>query len=351
MQRRPTTQDISWFLDLYKNGQLDLDPPYQRRSVWSPKDRRFFLDTIFRGYPTPAIYLHKEMDEKGGVKHAVVDGKQRLETIIKFAGGELAIDPNFGNKDLDGKKWGELHDAHKRKFWDYVLPVEFISVDDPGMVNEVFDRLNRNSRKLLPQELRHAKYDGWLVNAVENELDDPFWTNLKVVTEAKSKRMRDAQFISELFMLVLHGQIEGFDQEQLDKLYADYDEPVDAVPDFDESEFKNGAFRIKATIQKMIEIDPAVLKHAKTANNLYSLWGVLALCGSEVPENPDLANKYVAFMSLVEQVKEEIAGGANLPDNPEVIAASVYRRSATGASTDLTQRKERHAILLHQLKA
>ncbi len=82
MQRRPTTQDISWFLDLYKNGQLDLDPPYQRRSVWSPKDRRFFLDTIFRGYATPAIYLHKEMDEKGSVKHAVVDGKQRLETII-----------------------------------------------------------------------------------------------------------------------------------------------------------------------------------------------------------------------------------------------------------------------------
>ena len=63
--------------------------------------------------------------------------------------------------------------------------MEFISVDDPGLVHEVFDRLNRNSRKLQPQELRHAKYDGWLVNAVENELDDPFWINLKVVTEAQ----------------------------------------------------------------------------------------------------------------------------------------------------------------------
>jgi len=49
--RRPITQDISWFLDQHRMGQLDLDPPYQRRSVWSPKDRRFFLDTIFRGYP------------------------------------------------------------------------------------------------------------------------------------------------------------------------------------------------------------------------------------------------------------------------------------------------------------
>ncbi len=48
MQRRSTSQDISWFLDLKRNGQIDMDPPYQRRSVWNSKDRRFFLDTIFR---------------------------------------------------------------------------------------------------------------------------------------------------------------------------------------------------------------------------------------------------------------------------------------------------------------
>jgi hypothetical protein len=33
MKRRLTTQDITWFLDLHRNKQLDLDPPYQRRSV------------------------------------------------------------------------------------------------------------------------------------------------------------------------------------------------------------------------------------------------------------------------------------------------------------------------------
>jgi len=53
MRRQPTTQQITWFLDLDRNGQLDLNPPYQRKSVWSPKDRRFFLDTIFKNYPTP----------------------------------------------------------------------------------------------------------------------------------------------------------------------------------------------------------------------------------------------------------------------------------------------------------
>jgi hypothetical protein len=59
MQRRSSPQDISWFLDLRRHSQLDMDPPYQRRSVWNLKDRRFFLDTVFRGYPSPQIFLHK----------------------------------------------------------------------------------------------------------------------------------------------------------------------------------------------------------------------------------------------------------------------------------------------------
>jgi hypothetical protein len=38
MKRQPTTQQIARFLDLHRNNQLDLEPPYQRKSVWSSKD-------------------------------------------------------------------------------------------------------------------------------------------------------------------------------------------------------------------------------------------------------------------------------------------------------------------------
>ena len=43
------------------------------------------------------------------------------------------------------------------------------NVVEGGIVNEVFERLNRNSRKLTRQELRHAKYDGWLISHVESQ--------------------------------------------------------------------------------------------------------------------------------------------------------------------------------------
>jgi uncharacterized protein with ParB-like and HNH nuclease domain len=87
MDRRPTTQDITWLLDLERNSQLDLDPPYQRRSVWTRKDRQFFLDTVFRNFPSPAIFLHKSMTDDGAATYHVVDGKQRLQTILQFVKG------------------------------------------------------------------------------------------------------------------------------------------------------------------------------------------------------------------------------------------------------------------------
>ena len=95
MKRRPTTQDISWFLDLKDNNQINLNPSYQRRSVWTRKDRIFFLDTIFNGYPCPAVFLHKTTNDAGKSTYHVVDGKQRLETIIMFAENRFGIVRRF----------------------------------------------------------------------------------------------------------------------------------------------------------------------------------------------------------------------------------------------------------------
>src|SRR5258705_13901390 len=108
MQRRPTTQDITWLIDLARKGQLDLDPPYQRRSVWTRGDRQFFLDTIFRNYPSPAIFLHKTIDDAGKATYHVVDGKQRTQTILDFVNDRIRISKDFGDVRLDGKKWSEL---------------------------------------------------------------------------------------------------------------------------------------------------------------------------------------------------------------------------------------------------
>ncbi len=179
MRRQPSTQQISWFLDLERNEQLNLNPPYQRKSVWAPKDRRFFLDTIFRNYPTPPVFIHRTIDGNGFTTYHVVDGKQRLETILNFAKNKIAIDANFGDINYNGKKFNDLTQEQKREFWDYTLVVDFIEAVDGANIDQVFDRVNRNSINLQPQELRHARFNGWFITETEGESEDDFCGILK----------------------------------------------------------------------------------------------------------------------------------------------------------------------------
>ncbi len=348
VERRVTTQDISWFLDQHAHKQLDLEPPYQRRSVWSPKDRRFFLDTIFRGYPSPPIFLHKQIIG-GKTTYSVVDGKQRLETILRFAENKISLDKNFGDNRLAGKKWKSImrDEELARVFWDYVIPVEFTNVTDTTLVNEVFDRLNRNSRRLTEQELRHAKYDGWFIGFVEREADSSDWQELGIVTAARAKRMRDVQFLSELLIVVMKGAIGGFDQDEISEYCAKFDDLSDLDIPFNEEQAR---FRFESAKKYLLELERhcrAVSSYASDFTNFYTLWGVVVLADTDLPPTIDFSNKYCTFMEEVNRYGDEddlarILRGEEKPSNVDAFG---YYQNSGGASTEPPQRQERNNIL------
>ena len=350
IDRRASTQDISWFLDLYRVEQLDLNPSYQRRSVWSPSDRRYFLDTIFRGYPSPAIYLHKETTRDGKTVYAVVDGKQRLETIIRFADNKISIASDFGDSRLEGKRWKKISKEpdFARAFWDYVMPVEFISVgDEATLLNEVFDRLNRNSRKLVEQELRHARYDGWFIDFVESESENPDWTDLGVVTTARARRMRDVQFLSELLIVLLKNDIGGFDQNEIDEFYANYEEPTETNPAFDEDDLKQRWTNAKRYLQDLQKEASVVTIYAKDFSNLYTLWTSVVLNAGKLPAVTIFAEKYSKFMTDVIKFKNQdyLDKVLKQEETPEFPQSLKYYQNSIGASTEPPQRQERQAAL------
>jgi hypothetical protein len=348
MQRRPTTQDLTWLLDLHHNKQLDLDPPYQRRSVWTRRDKQFFLDTIFRNFPSPAIFLHKTINEAGKATYHVVDGKQRTQTILDFVNDRIRIANDFGDVRLNGKKWSEMQgeQALKQAFWNYQITVEMIDVVEGSVVNEVFDRLNRNARKLTAQELRHSRYEGWLITKVEDQSTHEEWRDLGVVTPARAKRMADSQFISELMLVILEGRILGFDQAALDELYAKYDEPSDTAPELNEEVFEQRFSATKRYLLKMENEGGVISKHAKGFINFYTLWAFVAL-SEKLPIEGTLADQYSAFMQKVEKLAEQQDLEAFLREKQagEYTLALAYLTNSRGASTDFGPRKERLAAL------
>ena len=348
MNRRPTTQDITWLIDLSRNGKLNLDPPYQRRSVWTRKDKQFFLDTILRNYPSPAVFLHKEITEHGLSTYHVVDGKQRIQTILEFVGDKLRAAKDFGDLRIDNKKWSEIQRVEElmQAFWNYQITVEMIDVSDGGVVNNVFDRLNRNSRKLARQEMRHARFDGWLIDYVEKEAAEDDWVVLGVATKARAKRMSDVQFISELFLLVLDRKIVGFDQDYIDDGYARFDDLDDVGGDFDPEEFVARISELKSYMLNLEEKYKLVSRYARPAGHFYSLWGALAL-SEQLPSEEDFSIKYAELMDKVNELNEQGDIDSFIRSKPEgeYTSAFTYLSNLKGASTEYAQRMARHNII------
>ncbi len=345
MLRRSSPQDISWFLDLRRNKQIDMDPPYQRRSVWNPKDRRFFLDTVFRGYPCPPIFLHKTLGPSQETIYAVVDGKQRLQTLFLFVDGQIALAEDFGDDRFNGKTWPLLGQDEKKAFWDYVIPVEFLTFDvqDTRVVSQAFDRLNRNMRKLEPQELRHARWDGWFIKLVERECEAETWKDLGVVTNARSKRMKDAQFISELLLVIITHRQHGFDQDSLDEAYARFDDIDEADETIAPDEVEAEVEAVKAYLVQMQQSNGCVRPNARALAHFYSLWTLIALHRAELPQNAATAAKYAEFISMVGELKDSPNSAAllNGESGTKYALANEYLQAYGGASTDLAPRAKR----------
>ena len=194
----------------------------------------------------------------------MVDGKQRLETIFAFANNRIRLAADFGDARLNGRRWKDLANEQdlKYRFWNYQLPVEMIDIDEGDLIQNVFDRLNRNSRRLTPQELRHAKFEGWFITKAEQEAEAEEWRTLGITTRARSSRMTDVQFISELMAVVLRGRPLGFGQDELSEIYAEFDD-LDEHDDFSEDNFDERFNGAKLTLLAMEDAANAVTTWAK----------------------------------------------------------------------------------------
>ena len=340
---------IRWFLDLYHYGQLDLDPPYQRRSVWTLNDRRFFLDTIFRHFPCPAIFLYQTTDRTlGKMIYHVVDGKQRLETLLSFRNNKLAFDKGYSDRRLNGKSWSSMENESDliERFLNYSVPVEFIEVSDDVMINEIFDRLNRNSRKLERQELRHAKFDGWFISVAEAEAVKDEWEQLGIVTKAMMRRMKDVQYISELLIVLMKNRILGYDQNILDDVYAEYDSPHETLGNFDEREFADILEFVKNYILQMEQHNQTITRYAKSFSNFYSLWSFVILNRNHLPPPEVTADRYAEFM-------EKVTALAKVKDikllreyeEKQYANAYIYLKNSVQANSTQTRREIRNTIL------
>lgn len=334
--RSPTVQDIDWFNDLETFGRLDLDPPYQRYSVWASSYKQYFIDTILEGFPSPAIFLHKQTLEDLRHIYNVVDGKQRLTTIFEFQRGSFSLPSNHSQHP--GKYFDELPIEAQIAFRNYKIHVEVLDNREEPYLRQVFERLNRNVRKLNQQELRHGRHEGSFIQLMENLADSnkSFWNEVGFRTDSRIRNMKDVEYISEIFLLSLHGVLEG-GARTLDDYYALYDDE----DTFDEI-VKPQRYRYENCLKIMISLGAGFIRSTRFSNmgDFYSLWAALL----EFVDSPDIIDyeqtrkELEAFSSRIISPNEIPSGDLVAKMYSDVVRQGVNKKANRLERADIIKR-------------
>lgn len=216
----PQTFSINDFLKWNVDQELELNPKFQRGSVWTPPARTYLIDSILRGYPIPKLLLRTTVDrDSRRTVRDVVDGQQRLRTIFDFADGKFALGPKAN--DFQGQRYADLDDDLKDAFLAYKLTCEQLINASDDDVLEVFVRINSYAIPVNDPELRNARYENdfsELVKSIAKESRSAW--DLGILSNRERVRMLDQSVIAEILGFWLFGVTDGGEQ-RLNRLYEE----------------------------------------------------------------------------------------------------------------------------------
>lgn len=334
-ERRQTSQTIAWFRDLFVRNLLDLDPPYQRRSVWNQAYKDYFIETVLLQYPAPAVFLHEDISPSGIARYSVVDGKQRLSALFEFTDNIFPISEKCPINWMRGLYFEQLPEEARREFWTYQFSVEYLTTTDETTLNSIFDRINRNVAKLTPQELRHARYSGEFVTTAE-ELTEVMQSMLPAdfprYAPASKRQMKDVEGVTQLLLLIENG-VESYSQAELDKAYSSRD------VDWENKQATESEFREVVAYLSDISVDILNSHNRRLRNqtDFYSLFGAVL----ELKRDNDLPSIDV-LESRLNEFLEEVVDDKKRAENTR---AKDYFEAARSASNDVGPRKLRIATM------
>ncbi|MEI6707450.1 MAG: DUF262 domain-containing protein [Methylococcales bacterium] len=209
--QRQTNEKVGHLINDFNERDIVI-PEYQRQFVWDTSIQSRFIESIFMAVPIPAIFLLETTDEQGITKKEVIDGVQRLSTLVSFFNNKLRLSKGLKLSGLDGQRYESLDGAIKKQFLNRDISIITIEKNTDSTIQfEIFERLNRGSVSLTHQELRNCMYHGEFNSflskiSIDNEdyreLLSEF-SNFKAVEKGKpdKSRMQDVEMVLRFFYL------------------------------------------------------------------------------------------------------------------------------------------------------
>ena len=199
------SMSVGELVNLYKDGELNIHPEFQRIYRWSQPQKSSLIESILLGIPLPSIFVAQGPD---GVWD-VIDGVQRLSTIFQFLGvlkdeneqllAQLPLTKTKYLPSLEKTTW-EDNDSHQGIGVENQLLIKRSKIDVKIILREssesskyeLFRRLNSLGTQLSDQELRNVlilmadrEFYQWLLDLVNH---NEFNTCIALSDQAIEKR-------------------------------------------------------------------------------------------------------------------------------------------------------------------
>lgn len=230
---------------LYKDGDLDISPVYQRMFRWDMEQQSALIESILLQIPIPPIYVYQSEDGKWNL----IDGQQRLTTIFKFMGilkkdmhdvGDEETNEDLYEREpltktkflpaLEGKYWEDddpeksLTDAQRRYIKRSKILIIIIDKSSDSFAQyEMFQRLNTGGSHLSPQEIRNCllvvKNEDvyrWFKTLSENE----DFRNAVPISEKDADEQGYIELVVKYFVL-RYSEFEASDSENYNNFITD----------------------------------------------------------------------------------------------------------------------------------
>lgn len=348
IEYHPDQKTVKELIEKYKDKELNLNPGFQRASVWKRSDRIKLIDSIIKNYPLPSIFLYKR-EKDGEIIYDVVDGKQRIETLLMYMGimqgNRFSVSLQLPGSSNMGKYFWKDIVKEKKQYLIKEYKLHVIEINgEPADIIDLFVRINSTGKALSAAEKRHAKYynSNLLKTAakIANKYRDYFIKN-KILSRDQISRMKHVELICELMISIHNGDVinkkialnkvmeaESISRTQVKKVKLKTVAVINRIkglfPELSRTRFSRlSDFYSLTVLVSKFENEKLVL-HDKKRNRL--AWDIL-----------------VVFSNGVDKVRERQKESLSIKKGLEL--QRDYLSTVTQKTDDISQRKARENIL------
>ena len=326
MKTRLEPKKARW-LNKYRQA-IELEPFFQRGTVWNKTKQQYFIDSLLRGWGTPKIFLW----ETGKDSFACLDGKQRLTSLFNFMGDLLPLNPKY-SEEYGNKKYSELPVGEQDKIDDYEFSVDVLTEAEKDEVVELYKRLQGGTPLNFGEKL-------FAISSKMNEFVKHRLAKKKFFKERVAlpdTRYSHYAVCAQLCLLSIRGAKEDLKLKKLEKFFVDYTSFNDRSPE---------AKKILNVINYLEKVfpaadDSALRNRANVISIFYLIWD-LSGRGDIVGREKEIGS---FFRKFVRDLRRE------LEKKPEKRDSSLlsYQSAVTQGADKIKSVNIRHNILLKRI--